>query len=48
MTLRVKGQNVIDSQETGCDKNGQLFLRKKGFLDKKMIEKTENDRQIEL
>lgn len=47
MTLHVKGQNVIDSPKTGCDKNGQLFLLKKSLLDKKMIEKTENDRQID-
>ncbi len=48
LTLRVKGQNPIDSEKTGYDIDGQPFLQKKYVFDKKMIGKTENDRQISL
>lgn len=46
MTLCVKGQNLIDSEKTGFDRKGQLFLVKGCVFDRKMIGKTENDRQI--
>lgn len=46
LTLYVKRQNVIDSLQTGYYTSGQSFRQKKRRFDKKMIEKTENDRQI--
>lgn len=46
LTLRVRRQNLIDSVETGYDMDGQPFLQKNDVFDKKMIGKTENDRQI--
>lgn len=47
LTLRVKGQNVIDSVATGFDKASQSFRSKKIAFDKMILGKTENDRQIE-
>lgn len=48
MTSCVKGQNLIDSEEIGYDKTSQRFLAKGCVFDRKMIGKTENDRQITL
>lgn len=46
MTLRVKGKNRIDPIETVGYSIGQLFWGKSTPPGKKMIEKTENDRQL--
>lgn len=46
LTLYVKRQNAIDSYGTGYYKIGQLFRQEMWAFDKKMLEKTENDRQI--
>ena len=37
---------MIDSYWTGYYRIGQLFRQERGPFDKKMLEKTENDRQI--
>lgn len=46
LTLAVKRQNVIDSIATGYYRAGQSFRQNKKRIDKKVIGKTENDRQI--
>ncbi len=46
MTHTFKRQNAIDSFQTEYYISSQLFRQEMRRLDKKMIEKTENDRQI--
>ncbi len=46
MTISVKRQNPIDFVQTGYYMAGQSFRQKRRRLDKKLIEKTENDRQV--
>ena len=46
MTISVKRQNPIDFVQTGSYMAGQSFRQKRRRLDKKLIEKTENDRQV--
>lgn len=46
LTFAVKRQNVIDSVVTGYYRTSQPYRQNKKGIDKEVIGKTENDRQI--